>query len=286
MPIIDPSRTTGAVFGPVGRNVSFGFITDSHHDPIKATEGTKYYQDTEEKIQDIITAINARSDINFFYQNGDLIDGSASKTASADDLASIMVKLNACNKPLYHCIGNHDVYRLTKAEYMEGVGQPDKWYSFIRGGVKFIVLDGNFRSDANGDDLENSAVTGNPGPYVSYITPEQREWLEAEIVASNFPCVILCHYPLYYVGTNSWGITNAAAVRTILEAHDDKVIGCLGGHLHDNFVRRLNGILYASLHATVTGAYPLLTYSVVSVYPDAMDIKILAKGYEMSHIEA
>jgi hypothetical protein len=286
MPLTNPSRATGKLFGPVGRSVKFKFFTDSHHDPIKATEGTKVYQDTEEKITALVTEVNARDDIAFVFQNGDWVDGSASQSAAEADLVTIQAKLALCNKPQFSAIGNHDVYRLTKDYYMATVGQPARWYSFIRGGVLFIVLDGNYRSDANGSDLENSAVTGNPGPYVSYIPPEQREWLEAEIAASKYPVVIMCHYPVYYSGSNSWGLTNGAAVRSILEAHDDKVIGCLGGHLHDNFVRRVNGILYANMHALVTGSYPSVPAADVTVYPDAMTFKIEASGVLMSHVEA
>lgn len=285
MAIITPSRATGNLFGAFGNAVSFGFITDTHHDPIKAADTGKYYQDSAEKVADIVGVFDARDDISFVYQNGDWIDGSADASTALTDIADITAVFAACNKPQYHCIGNHDVYRLTKAQVMAVTGQSEKWYSFASGEVTFIVLDGNFTADSDSADLETS-FDDSPSPYVSYIPPTQRSWLSATIDASPYPCVILCHYPLYYVGANSWGISNAAAVRTILEAAGDKVIGCVGGHLHDNFIRRLNGITYASVHATVTGAYPQLNYAIISVYPSQREIKLVSTGVQMSYIAA
>lgn len=286
MAIYRPSRATGKLFGANGSAVSFGFITDTHHDPIKATDTGKYYQDSAEKVADIVGVFDANNDLSFVYENGDWIDGSASQAAALADLAEITAVFAACNKPQYHCIGNHDVYRLTKAQVISVTGQPANYYSFESGKVTFIVLDGNFTANYDSSGLENSVVTGNPGPYVSYIPPTQLAWLEAKLAASVYPCVILCHYPIYYSGANSWGLTNAAAVRTILEAAGDKVIGCIGGHLHDNYIRKVNGITYANIHATVTNAYPALNYAIVSVYPSQREIKLVSAGVDMSYIAA
>lgn len=283
MALVNPSRATGDVFGPVGKSFSFGFVTDTHHDPIKAMDNAKYYQDAAEKTADIVTIFNSL-DLAFVYQNGDWIDGSASEAAALTDLADITAIFAACNKPQYHCLGNHEVTRLTKAQILPVTGQTDKWYSFVSNEVTFIVLDGNFKSDDDNDDLELSHGTG-ATPYVSYIPPTQRAWLEATLAASPYPCVILCHYPIYYVEAFSWGLTNAAAVRTILE-NSGKVIACVTGHLHDNYIKSVNGILYATLHASATNPYPALNYSVVTVYPDEMTIKITATGAEMSYIAA
>jgi hypothetical protein len=287
MALISPSRATGKLFGPVGRVVSFGFITDVHHDPLKdadTSQGGKYYKASAQKVADIAAIFNARSDLSFAFQNGDFIDGAASGSAALTDLATITAAY-ACNVPVYHNNGNHDVWRLTKAQIRSVTGQPSDWYYFDTGGVRFIVLDGNYSAD---DDAASMEVTssGSPSPYVSYIAPAQRAWLAATIAASPFPCVIFCHYPIYYTGPFSWGLTNAAAVRAILEAAGGKVIGCVCGHLHDNFVVQSNGITYATLHATVTAAYPSLSYAIVSVYPDLRQIKVTAAGYDMSHIEA
>lgn len=277
------SRATGEVFGPVGDHFSFGFVTDTHHDPIKAMDNAKYYMDAAEKTTDIVSIFNSMN-LAFVYQNGDWIDGANSANAALTDLADITAIFNAATAPKYHCIGNHEVTRLTKPQILAATGQSAKWYSFVSNKVTFIVLDGNFTADSDSADLELTAGTG-VTPYVSYIPPSQRAWLSATLAASPYPCIILCHYPIYYSGAFSWGLTNAAAVRTILE-NSGNVIACVTGHLHDNYIKNVNGILYATLHASSTDPYPTLTYSIVTVYPSQRTIKIIAAGYEMSYIKA
>lgn len=287
MALLSNSRASGFLYGPVGNVVKFGFVTDTHHDPLKAAatiQGGKYYQDAEEKIADIVTAFNARSDLSFVFENGDFIDGGASEAAGLTDIATITAALDAANVPVYHCLGNHEVTQLTKAQVIAETGQSAKWYSFVEGGVTFIVLDGNFTADSDSADLEVSDGTG-ASPFVSYVPATQRAWLADTLAASPYPCVIFCHYPLYYVGAQAWGLTNAAAVRTILEA-SGKVIGCIGGHLHDNYITTVNSIIYATLHATTVAAYPSISYSIVSVFPDLRHIKIEGVGYQMSYIAA
>lgn len=289
MAIIIPSRATGELLGPVGRSVSFGFVTDTHHDPLKDTDpnqGGKYYKDAAAKITDIAAIFNGRDDLSFVFQNGDFIDGAASANAALTDLATINNLLNV-NVPKYHNLGNHEMTRLTKEQVMAVTKQHGKWYSFSHGGVTFIVLDGNYLSDDDNDDLSVSSSQTGVSPFISYIPPTQRAWLSSTIASSHYPCVILCHYPVYYALDGfSWGLTNAAAVRTILESFGDKVIACVCGHRHDNYFIKVNGILYATLHATTCSAYPSLTYSIVTVYPDTRGIKIIAAGREMSYVVA
>jgi hypothetical protein len=283
MAIANPSRTRGNVFGPTGPSTTFGWLTDSHYDSVKATDTNKYYGATAAKVAAIAGELNATPNVDFVIQNGDWIDGCASKAQAISDLAYVTAAFNQCNMPRYHNVGNHDVVRLTKEEIHSITGQPGRYYYFDQGGVRFIVLDGNYSADDDAADLGNTG--GAASPFVSYIPPTQRQWLQDTLAASPYPCLIICHYPIYYVGTFDWAINNSATVMGILEA-SGKVAGCLCGHLHDNFVRKVNGILYANIHATVTGPYPgPLTYAVVTVYPETKAIKIRAHGYEQSHIE-
>ena len=285
MALITPSRATGQLFGPVGRVVKAGFITDLHHDPIKAvdpTQGTKNYMDAAEKAADIKTIFDARGDLSFRFQNGDFIDGSNSQSVALVDIADI----TAIYQPDFSTIGNHEMWMLTKAQVISALGIPNAYYYFERGGVRFIVLDGNYVSDSDGASNEETSISGNTSPYISYVNPTQRTWLADTISESLYPCVIFCHFPLYYSGAFGWGLTNAAAVRTILEAASDKVIGCIGGHLHDNYSRIINDILYVTTHAATTGVYPQLNYSILSVYPDAMQMKLESVGYSGTHVKA
>lgn len=288
MTLITPSRATGELFGPVGRVVKFGWITDTHHDPDKVTDtsqGGKVYQDAEEKVAAISALFAARGDLSFCIQNGDFIDGGDSEAEGLAHLTTITAAYDPTGVDVFHTIGNHDPYRLTKDQIRGITGQPANYYYFERGGVRFIVLDGNYSAD---DDVAGFDVTADdgptPDPYTSYINPSQRAWLDKTLAQSRLPCVIFSHFPVYYSGAFSWGLTNAAAVRTILEKYYDIVIGCLSGHVHENYTAIVNGITYAATHATVTGAYPQLNYSIVSVYPDARVMKLEGAGFNATHV--
>lgn len=284
MPFNIPSRANGDVFGPVGNSVKFAFTSDWHHDPALTASGDKYYQDTLDKMAALAAVFNARNDLSFVFGCGDLIDGSADASTAQTDLSDIVDAFNTINTSKYLIAGNHDLVRLTKAEVHAITGQSAGYYSFVSGGVTFIALDGNYTADD--DDADLSVSEGLVSPYTSYIPPTQRAWLADTIASSAFPCVIFCHYPVYYSGFFSWGLTNGDAVRTILEAAGTKVIACLSGHLHDNYIRNVNGILYITLHALVTNEYPSLNYSIVSVYPTTRAIKVIASGVQMSQIAA
>ncbi|MCK1367601.1 metallophosphoesterase [Bradyrhizobium sp. 62] len=285
-----PCRANGDLFGPTGNSVSFGFITDTHHDPAKATSLGKYYQDAVNKVTASVAAFNAIPGLSFVFQNGDFIDSSADAATALVDLAAIKGVFDGANAPRYHNVGNHELFTLTKAQTHGVTGQSAKWYSFAYGGVTFIVLDGNFTADDDTADLSPSTPSGSVdytrSPFISYIPPTQRAWLAATIAASAYPCVIFCHYPVYYLypGQQSWGLTNAAAVRTIIDAAGSKVIACVCGHIHDNHIRKVGSCVYATLDAVSSYAYPAVNHSIVTVYPDLRRIKIIAAGYHMSEI--
>lgn len=293
-----PCRANGDLFGPTGNSVSFGFITDTHHDPIKPTGLGKYYQDAVNKVTASVTAFNARSDLSFVFQNGDFIDGSADASTALTDLATINGVFAGANVAKYHNVGNHELSTLTKAQVRNITGQSDKWYSFVATGtdgttkITVIVLDGNFTADDDTADLDPSTPSGSTdytrSPFISYIPPTQRAWLAATIAASPYPCLPICHYPMYYnyPGQQSWGLTNAAAVRSIFEASGGKVFAAVSGHIHDNFIRLINGVSYITLDAVSSYAYPAVNHSIITVYPDLRKIKVIAAGYEMSLIPA
>jgi hypothetical protein len=293
-----PCRANGDLFGPSGNSVSFGFITDTHHDPNKATSLGKYYQDAVNKVTDSVAAFNARNDLSFVFQNGDFIDGSADAATALTDLATIKGVFDGANVAKYHNVGNHELSTLTKAQTLGVTGQPDKWYSFVATGtdgatkITVIVLDGNFTADDDTADLDPSTPSGSTdytrSPFISYIPPTQRAWLADTIASSAYPCIIICHYPVFYnyPGAFSWGLTNAAAVRSIIDASGGKVIACVCGHIHDNFIRLLNGVSYVTLDAVASYAYPAVNHSIITIYPDLRKIKVIATGYEMSLIPA
>jgi Icc protein len=155
-----------------------------------------------------------------------------------------------CKLPIFHAIGNHDVwgwgrqdpsiqsdplYGKNMALKMLGLSSP--YYSFERAGWHFIVLDSNH--------LPNQA---SQYPYIGQIDGEQFQWLEDELggVDSQMPICILSHIPIlcaceFFDGDNeasgnwvvpaAWMHIDARRFRQLFLKHPNIRL-CLSGHSH------------------------------------------------------
>ena len=178
---------------------------------------------------------------------GDFKDDSGSASATLAKLDEIEAAFAAFSGGHYHVMGNHDTDVLTKDEFFAhvsntGFAAAQGYYSFVRGGVKFIVLDANFNSDSDTDHFSR----GNWTCSVAYIPPAERAWLEAELAAATGPVVVFCHQRLD--GTGSYFVKNAAEVRRIIEK-SCKVIGVFAGHEHAGGRNCMNGVSYYTLRS-------------------------------------
>ena len=77
----------------------------------------------------------------------------------------------------------------------------------------------------------------------SNVSSAQLKWLEGELAAAKGPCVVFCHEILHPDGAKGHVVTNAAAVRAILEM-SGKVKTVLMGHQHSGLCEELNGTDY------------------------------------------
>ena len=147
---------------------------------------------------------------------------------------------NSFYGPNYHVLGNHDMrdFGYTKKETMDWWGMENRYYSFDYKNFHFIVLDGN-------DE--------NPKPwngYVRYIGSEQKKWLINDLKNNSKPCILFSHQSLEAPG----GIANGDEIRNILENStikpgQSKVIACLSGHHHTDYVKTINGIPYIQINS-------------------------------------
>jgi 3',5'-cyclic-AMP phosphodiesterase len=149
---------------------------------------------------------------------------------------------NEFEGPRYHVLGNHDLFDFgyTKQQTMDWWQMKERYYSFDQGDFHFIVLDGNEQ---------------NPEPwtayYPRYIESEQRDWLKADLEKTNKPTVVFCHQSLE---TPDGGVANHEEMRAILEGQKTssgqlKVIACLSGHHHLDYVKGINGIPYIQINS-------------------------------------
>jgi predicted phosphohydrolase len=241
-----------------GPKLRIGLVTDLHYADI-ATSGTRYYRETLTKLSEAVDQF-AKDKPDFLVEVGDLIDNGK---MIDDDLAFI----KRVNEPLkslpcakYYVLGNHCVQQLTKAEFLEGIGQAKSYYSFDSGDRHFVVLDSCFTSDGKPYQRKNFTWTD------CNIPADQVEWLEADLKAATGPTIVFAHQRLDVTPQHS--VKNAAAIRKLLEA-SGKVRAVFQGHSHKNDLQEIAGIQYCTLEAMVEGSGAQNNgYSLLDIFED------------------
>lgn len=150
----------------------------------------------------------------------------------------------------YNTLGNHDMDKGNKQEFMEFVGMKQRYYSFDKGDFHFIVLDPN-----------NLFVDGEYIPYDNgnyykapkergYIDPPQLQWLESDLLQTSKHCIVFSHQSF----DNRASCQNADKVRAIFEeanrkAGFTKVIAAFSGHHHTDYAEEINQINYVQINS-------------------------------------
>ena len=241
--------TTPGTWNPI---VRFGFITDCHYAAHIVRPGdNRRYPQALRKLGDFVDAMN-REGVDFVVEGGDFKDLGRTPSESLAYLDAMESCLAGFKGPRYHVLGNHDHDNLSKEEFLAHIsndGQPaaKAWYSFVRGGVKFIVLDACYRPDGT------PYCRGRFSWKETRLPQEQIDFLRAELASATGPCVPIVHQQLD--AEDETCIQNAAEIRAILE-QSGKVSCVIQGHLHEGSFREINGIGYYTGKASVIGEAP------------------------------
>ena len=262
------SRAFGTEDGSETPLVRFGLVTDLHYAD-KAPSGSgataRYYRDSLQKLAAAVEDFNRREE-DFVAELGDFKDLTNGRDETLAALERIESEFTKFNGPRYHVPGNHDFDCLTEEEFYSrtpnGGSVGGGYYSFVRNGVTFIVLDGCYTSGAE-----------HYSPAISWtwqdsnIPPDEMEWLGRELAAAQGHVVVFCHQRLDPASGQDCRVKNAAAVRSLLES-SGKVRAVLSGHDHGGGQDFVNGIPYYTLGAMVSGAWPGANcYAEAAVYP-------------------
>ncbi len=208
---------------------SFIFLTDIHYQLERnASKGFEVAVDTINQLE-----------ADFVMTGGDLVfDVLRGNFSRSDSLFSMYKKASErINKPVYHCIGNHELFGIYEespedsmhADYKYGMFERyfgDTYYSFDHKGWHFMVL--------NSIDERNQR-------YVGIINDEEMEWIKQDLAKldKNTPIAISMHIPLissYYQvyprenqGESKW-IENRDEVLDLFKDYNLKLV--LQGHMH------------------------------------------------------
>jgi 3',5'-cyclic AMP phosphodiesterase CpdA len=189
----NPLRTEPAISAPAKRVLRVAHLTDIH---------VKNERIAEYGMAAALHAVNSMKDKPDFIVNG----GDAIMNAAALTKATVKEQWNCFNRilknenslPVYHCIGNHDLYgwMLPSTDHADGkLWAKDEYqlkrsyYSFTSNGWKLIVLD------------SIHARKSVPG-YYGKLDEEQMAWLRNELqetpadthicIVSHIPILAIC----------------------------------------------------------------------------------------------
>lgn len=275
------------------RPLRFAHITDIHVKPGAIPEAgmAKALQHAQQY----------RPGVDFIINGGDSImdslEADKAKTQTQWDLFHKILK-NENSLPVYHCIGNHDVWgwfmkqkpdndRLYgKVWVVETQEMKNRFYSFDKGNWHFIVLDSTQLNPAGG--------------YIGKLDTDQMDWLQEELkntpsdkficIVSHIPVLSICS-GLFFDKTEANGDlmikrnlmhTDFLALKKIFLKYPNIKV-CISGHIHLQDEVHYLGVDYYCNGAVSgnwwSGAYQEFdpAYAVMELYDDGSCKRTIVK---------
>lgn len=236
----------------VDGDFSFVFMTDIHLQPEHGYPNLPQIPDlSPQKAFSMAIDTANKLGADFAIMGGDQVYDVMRGQIRADSLyQGYKTAVSALNMPVYHTIGNHDLFGIyedgntnpTHPDYKYGMFERylgKTYYSFDHEGWHFIVL--------NSLDEKNKRYTG-------VVSQEQINWLKDDLaqIKSEIPIVVSTHLPLVSVirqiyptknqpeTTKEQWVINQKEVLDLFSNHNLKLV--LQGHLHimeDIYVNQL-----------------------------------------------
>lgn len=183
-----------------------------------------------------------------------------------DERFSVLESLKNTGVPVYHTLGNHDMHICDKETMVKFLHMPARFYTFVQGGVRYIVLDTNFVMTEEGlCDISCGNGAGQPGDKLKFLTDEQLCWLEKTVMESQEPCVLFSHASL---ADPLSGIRNRQALFALIDRvnRDQKrVLAAFNGHSHIDGMRTCGGTAFININSAsyhwMGGDYECIRYS-------------------------
>jgi len=251
--------------------VRFGIVTDLHYASIaddRAPDGVvgrRCYRESLRKLNEAVSVFNRRQ-LDFAVEMGDFKDLTVGRAETLAHLEAIEKCFAKFDGPRYHIFGNHDFDCLAPDDLAARLANDGKpmtrgYYSFVKNGVAFVVLDCCYDSSMRHYSCNNPWDDSN-------VPDEELAWLREELAAARGPVVVMTHQRLDPSADPRHLVRNAAAVREVIEK-SGKVKLVLTGHQHLGAFNVCNGIPYYSLVALVIDSGPAAnSFAEVAVFGD------------------
>jgi len=233
-----PAAAQAGRIAPKAKPLKICVFADLHYRPGKWTnsENTSFLEQILDRAR--------RERCDFTIHLGDFMHG----VQSAAEKAHLKL-YNDFRIPGYHILGNHDQDANSWRETCEAYRMPGGYYSFDKGGFRFVVLDPNYFCNEPGVFIHHD--NGNyfkraKNSTINWIPPHEMEWLRDAILNSSLPCVVLSHQSLER--GNGAPVMNAREVREVFNEANRRRPGAVrlvvNGHMHCDNLRILDNILY------------------------------------------
>jgi len=238
--------------------VRIGIIADTHaHDTDSPVEG-KVMTNYAERLTAFVNAMSVWP-ADALIELGDLVNGAFVMGKAPGDSSRIagfldeaVALLSRFDGPVHYVLGNHDLYDLSKAEFLATVGVDEKYYSFDLGGFHFVILDAEY-NDPAGDDYDHVFMR------VKCLIPQHElDWLRDDLAQTDLPTIVCIHQPLdseFDANAGGPAVTNNTEVRQLLH-ESGVVIAAFQGHDHENRYAEIDGIHYVTFAAMVDHTDP------------------------------
>jgi len=257
-----------------------GIFTDLHaHDTDSPVEG-KVMTTYPQRLEACVDAMNAWP-ADLVIQLGDFVNGNYVMGAPLGDPARIVDILDQADAiyakldtPRYYVLGNHDVYDLSKEEFLAHTAATETFTSFDAGAYHFVIFDAQY--DKNGEDLGHAfwVVQGNiPQPEI--------DWLATDLAATDKPTIVCVHQRLDVdKDLLSGGGPEILGNKVVQQVMEDSgvVIAVFQGHDHENADTVINGIHYIEFDQLTDEHNSAPSWALVTLDPQARTITIVGAG--------
>ncbi|MFP4173824.1 MAG: metallophosphoesterase [Candidatus Hydrogenedentota bacterium] len=247
------------------RILRVGLIADVHYADAPA-RGSRHYRDSLSKLGEAVDTFNEAVEAfnaagtDFVAVLGDHIDSDHGTEANIGHLQAVEAVMEGLECPHYPVLGNHCLDGLTKEEFIANSVLEEPHYSFDTVGIRFVVVDCNYREDGE------PYAAGNFDWTDTIIPEDQLQWLEAELAGTDGPAIVFSHQPLDDPGSH--GVNNHEEVRAVLQDAGN-VAAVFQAHNHSGAYQEINGIHYCTQKAMVEGPAPdNNAYALLDIHED------------------
>ena len=273
--------------------VTFGVVADAQYDrdTTVGVHGRRYHLAIE-RLSEAISVFNDRENIAFTVSLGDIIDRNH---LCFPDLQPVLAKSKV---KIHYVYGNHDYTHSYDPKgqkaFFKMVGQDDSYYSFVEGGVRFIVMNDNeialFSSKEGSAKWEKAKAlydeaVANKAKYAKKyngsVSGKQLKWLDRQLRKAERKkqkAIIMGHQPLA-PENQSCLLLNYHEVLDVIERHGDTVLAYLAGHEHKGGSAVIGPTAFITFKGMCEGKNN--RFAIVSVYQD--HIKIEGFGDQQSY---